>query len=143
VWGAGHGERSPARTNQRNSVLQRTRELLIRQRTMLVNALRAHPAEFGIVASRGITRVPDLVAASEDAEAPIPEIAREALDLIVAWCRSNEAARTYPPRLSPKAKPRPHRAGPPQIRPSPAGQQRSAHGERRGGRERRTEGASG
>ena len=30
-------------------VLQRTRELLVRQRTMLVNAIRAHRAQFGIV----------------------------------------------------------------------------------------------
>ncbi len=92
-------------------VLHRTRELLIRQRTMLVNALRAHLAEFGIVAPRGIKRVPDLVAALEDAAAPIPEAARAALGLIVAqlralqaglsdldrrivaWCRGNDAAR--------------------------------------------------
>ncbi len=31
-------------------MLHRTRELLVRQRTMLVNAIRAHMAEFGIVA---------------------------------------------------------------------------------------------
>ena len=92
-------------------VLHRARELLIRQRTMLVNALRAHLAEFGIVAPRGIRRVPDLIAALEDEGTRIPEIAREALGIvaaqlralqlrtedldrrIVAWCRSNEAAR--------------------------------------------------
>ena len=31
-------------------MLHRTRELLVRQRTMLVTAIRAHMAEFGIVA---------------------------------------------------------------------------------------------
>ncbi len=31
-------------------MLHRTRELLVRQRTMLVNAMRAHMAEFGVVA---------------------------------------------------------------------------------------------
>src|ERR1700688_518942 len=31
----------------------RTRDLLIRQRTQLINALRAHLAEFGIVAAQG------------------------------------------------------------------------------------------
>ena len=30
------------------------REQLVRQRTMLVNALRAHLAEFGIVAAQGL-----------------------------------------------------------------------------------------
>ena len=34
-------------------VLHRTRELLVRQRTMLINAIRGHCAEFGIIAAQG------------------------------------------------------------------------------------------
>jgi transposase len=34
-------------------MLHRTRDLLIRQRTQLINALRAHLAEFGLVAEKG------------------------------------------------------------------------------------------
>lgn len=34
-------------------VLHRTRDMLIRQRTMLINALRAHLAEFGITMRQG------------------------------------------------------------------------------------------
>jgi len=34
-------------------MLHRTRDLLVRQRAMLVNAIRAHLAEFGIVAAQG------------------------------------------------------------------------------------------
>ncbi len=34
-------------------MLHRTRDLLIRQRTQLINALRAHLAEFGLVADNG------------------------------------------------------------------------------------------
>jgi transposase len=34
-------------------MLHRTRDLLIRQRTQLINALRAHLAEFGLVAETG------------------------------------------------------------------------------------------
>ena len=34
-------------------MVHRTRALLVRQRTMLVNAMRAHLAEFGIVAPVG------------------------------------------------------------------------------------------
>ena len=51
------------KTIEQQSVLavHRTRALLIRQRTMLVNALRGHLAEFGIVAPLGIERVPELV----------------------------------------------------------------------------------
>ena len=92
-------------------VLQRARELLVRQRTMLVNGLRGHMAEFGITAPQGIQRVPELVAALKDETTRIPQIAREALAAmvvqienlttsikqmerrIVAWCRSNAAAR--------------------------------------------------
>ena len=51
------------KTVEQQSVLavHRTRALLIRQRTMLVNALRGHLAEFGIVAPLGIERVPELI----------------------------------------------------------------------------------
>ena len=47
-------------------MLHRTRELLVRQRTMLVNAIRAHMAEFGIVAPVGIPRVKELLAVIAD-----------------------------------------------------------------------------
>lgn len=43
-------------------MLHRTRELLIKQRTMSVNALRGHLAEFGIVVAKGIGRVDELLA---------------------------------------------------------------------------------
>ena len=39
---------------QAGFLLHRTRDLLVRQRTMLVNALREHMAELGSVASQGI-----------------------------------------------------------------------------------------
>ena len=53
----------PIKTIEQQSVLMvhRTRALLIRQRTMLVNALRGHLSEFGIVAPLGIERVPELI----------------------------------------------------------------------------------
>ena len=38
-------------------MLHRSRDLLVRQRTMLVNAVRGHFAEFGIIAPQGIRRV--------------------------------------------------------------------------------------
>ena len=43
------------KTAEQQSVLMlhRTRQLLIRQQTMLINAIRAHLAEFGIVAGIG------------------------------------------------------------------------------------------
>ena len=41
-------------------MLHRTRDLLVRQRTMLVNSLRGQLAEFGLVAPKGIWRIPEL-----------------------------------------------------------------------------------
>ena len=37
-------------------MLHRTRDLLVRQRTQLINAMRAHLAEFGMVAATGRRR---------------------------------------------------------------------------------------
>src|SRR4028119_1708212 len=72
----------PVKTPEQQAVLvlHRTRDLLVRQRTMLVNALRGHMAEFGIVAPQGISRVAGLVALlmGED-EATLPSLARRAL----------------------------------------------------------------
>ncbi len=69
-------------------MLHRTRELLIRQRTMLINALRAHLAEFGIVMRQGTAGVSTLITLVEDDEHDlIPEIARDALLALIAQLR--------------------------------------------------------
>ncbi len=54
----------PIKTAEQQAVLMlhRTRDLLVRQRTMLVNALRGHMAELGVIAPQGIARVADLLA---------------------------------------------------------------------------------
>ncbi len=53
----------PVKTIEQQSLttLHRSRELLIKTRTMLVNALRAHLAEFGFVVAKGIGKLPDLM----------------------------------------------------------------------------------
>jgi transposase len=48
---------------QARSMIFRTRDLLVRQRTQLVNALRGHLAEHGIVAAQGLAQVKVLAAA--------------------------------------------------------------------------------
>lgn len=58
--------------NQAALMVLRTRDLLVRQRTQLVNALRGHAAEFGLVSGRGIGRVEALLAAVGEAELPAP-----------------------------------------------------------------------
>lgn len=65
-------------------VLHRTRTLLVRQRTMLANALRGHFAEFGIVAAQGVKGLRGLIERLQTpVMAGVPELAREAL-LILA-----------------------------------------------------------
>ncbi|MBD8909657.1 IS110 family transposase [Methylorubrum zatmanii] len=62
-------------------MLHRVRELFVRQRTILATALRAHLAEFGIVAPQGIHRVEKL--AAEVRDPAVPPLAQEALSLLV------------------------------------------------------------
>jgi len=67
---------------QQGQLMQhRTRDLLMRQRTQLINALRAHLAEFGIVAAKGDGGVKELlaiVADKEDTRLPMQHRANEA-----------------------------------------------------------------
>jgi transposase len=51
---------------QARSMIFRTRDLLVRQRTQLVNALRGHLAEHGIVAAHGLAQVKVLATAMRD-----------------------------------------------------------------------------
>jgi transposase len=92
--------------------LHRTRHLFIRQQTAVINVIRAHLAEFGIVAPvgrKGVEELLDVVADPSDKR--VPEIARVCLAalgaqlrrlkeqilefdrMIMAWHRSNDASR--------------------------------------------------
>jgi len=93
-------------------MLHRTRQLFIRQQTAVINSIRAHLGELGIVAPvgrNGLEKLLDVVADSDDGR--VPEIARECLEAlgnqlhrlkaqilafdrrINAWHRSNETSR--------------------------------------------------
>lgn len=71
---------------QASLMVLRARELLVGQRTQLVNALRGHAAEFGLVAGRGIGRVEALLEAVEAADlpAPAPLVFRQLADRLTA-----------------------------------------------------------
>ena len=92
--------------------LHRTRHLFIRQQTSVINAIRAHLAEFGIVAPVGRNGVAQLLGIAADAnDKRLPEVARACVAalgaqlrmlkaqilefdrMINAWHRSNEASR--------------------------------------------------
>ncbi len=72
-------------------MLHRSRELLVRQHTMLVNALRAHLAEFGIVMKQGKAGAAEVAALVEDAESStLSSEVREALLPLVEQLRHTE-----------------------------------------------------
>ena len=92
--------------------LHRARHLLIRQQTSIINAIRAHLAEFGIVAPVGRNGIEQLLGVVADAsDKRLPEIARACVAalgaqlrmlkvqilefdrMIRTWHRSNEASR--------------------------------------------------
>ncbi len=77
----------PVKSGEQQSVLMlhRVRALLIRQRTMLVNALRGHLAEFGVIVAQGISRIRELIEllTNESADAVLPPLARRALAPLV------------------------------------------------------------
>ena len=102
------------KTREQQSVLMlhRTRALFVRQRTTLINAIRAHLAEFGIVAGvgrNGVERLLQVIDTKEDDRVPpaaraclraltaqLELVKRQILDAdrrILAWHRSNGLSR--------------------------------------------------
>ena len=63
-------------------MLLSVRELLVRQRTQLVNAMRGHAAEMGVVAPLGEKGLAELKAEIAAADAAVPAAAKEAIALL-------------------------------------------------------------
>jgi transposase len=73
-------------------VMHRVRDLAVRQRTMLVNALRGHLAEFGIIEAQGMQNVKHLAAiVIDDADERLPDLARQTLKVVVGQLDELEA----------------------------------------------------
>jgi transposase len=68
---------------QANGIVFRARDLLVRQRTQCVNALRGHLLEYGYVFPQGISQVATLVALVEDPQSSLLESVRITLTLLV------------------------------------------------------------
>src|SRR5262249_15638094 len=104
----------PIKTPEQQSglVLHRTRHLLIRQQTAVINAIRAHLAELGIVAPVGRKGVEELLRVVADGnDKRVPDVVRACLGalgtqllsfkkqileldrMIMVWYRSNETSR--------------------------------------------------
>ena len=71
---------------QQGQLMQhRTRDVLIRQRTQIINALRAHLAELGIVAAKGDAGVNELLAiVADEADTRLPIDARASVIVLAA-----------------------------------------------------------
>jgi transposase len=68
---------------QAAALVFRARDLLVRQRTQIINALRGHLAEFGLIVAQGPAHLPQLVQAVENPDEPLPEIARPVLQILI------------------------------------------------------------
>jgi transposase len=62
---------------QARAMIFRARDLLVRQRTQLINALRGHLAEFGIVVAKGPVHLEKLNDAIDELETGLPPMVRE------------------------------------------------------------------
>src|SRR6201993_1529117 len=85
----------PSKTAEQQAavLLHRGRERLVRQRTGLVNALRGHLAEFGVIAPQGLRNVGKPIAIVRDeGDARLPELARQVLQVLAAQIEQLEAA---------------------------------------------------
>jgi hypothetical protein len=93
-------------------MLHRTRHLFVRQQTAVINSIRAHLAEFGIVAPVGRKGVTDLLhVVADPSDKRVPEVGRACLAalgdqllglkrqifefdrMIMAWHRSNQTSK--------------------------------------------------
>ena len=104
----------PTKTPEQQSglVLHRTRHLFIRQQTSVINAIRAHLAEFGVIAPVGRKGIEELLRVIADpSDKRVPDVVRGCLAalgsqlislkkqisdfdrMILAWHRSNQTSK--------------------------------------------------
>src|ERR1700709_2241844 len=76
---------------QASAVVFRTRDLLVRQRTQLINALRGHLTEFGYVVRQGVGHVGKLVAIVRAPTSDVPAEARPVLAIIAGSLEAHQA----------------------------------------------------
>jgi transposase len=77
-------------------MLLKTRALLVKQRTMLINAIPGHAAEFGVIAGKGPLKVSELVQRAHAETAGslpggVPAPAREMLDVLAGQLDARNA----------------------------------------------------
>jgi transposase len=86
----------PVKSVEQQAVLSvhTTRSLLVRQRTMAANALRAMLSEIGIVAAQGIKGLRELMSKLDQPDVVVPDLMRDALRVLARqWQALDEAER--------------------------------------------------
>jgi transposase len=68
---------------QASAVIFRTRDVLVGQRTQLINSIRGHLAEYGLIAPQGPFHIEKLIAQIEDPASALPQPARTCLAVLV------------------------------------------------------------
>jgi len=83
----------PVKSAEQQAALMvlRVRDLLVKQRTMLINAMRGHAAEFGVTAAKGPVKVAELAPRAHAEEAGVPAPALEMLSLLAGHLEAIEA----------------------------------------------------
>ena len=73
---------------QASAVVFKARDLLVRQKTQIINALRSHLAEFGIIVPQGPAHIGRLIADVEDPGSALPTAARPSCLALISILRS-------------------------------------------------------
>lgn len=68
--------------DQAGLMLLSTRDLLVKQRTAIMNAMRGHAAEFGVIAAKGQVKIAELLQRAQAPEAGVPALALELLAVL-------------------------------------------------------------
>jgi transposase len=76
--------------HQASGIVFRARDVLVRQRTQCINAVRGHLTEYGYVVAKGATHVPTLIDQIEDPNCQLPDGARVIFKVLIATLTSLE-----------------------------------------------------
>jgi transposase len=77
--------------NQAVLMLLSVRDLLVKERTMLINAVRGHAAEFGVIAAKGRGKVAELLQRAHAEDAGVPALALALLRVLAGQIDALEA----------------------------------------------------
>jgi transposase len=72
---------------QAAAMLLSVRDMLVKQRTMLVNAIRGHASEFGVIGAKGVGRIADVLTQARES---LPKLAWDLLSILAGQLEVTE-----------------------------------------------------